>query len=355
VGRACRCPWRDLFLDRDSARLIRSREALDRARALSPQLPEIERSLGRHYVAVNDFESALEHLEIAARKLPSDARVLLSLSQVHLRRRDTVEYLETMERAASLDPRSSDMQMQLGLAYLNLRRYEEAEERYRLAVTLAPDNRFAHLLRRFNRVFWRGVEAYSDPEPEILEAWGIDPNYWHYFIALSLERYDDAQAMVDRSPPAGLVSSNAFLPKELFQAWIEASRGEAALAARSFESARTACAAQIAKQPRDDRAEVCLGHAYAGLGRKEEAIEHGRTAVDLWLSGQLVGYSDPSLQQYELARIYASVGEPERAIELLEEVMGRPLGAHPGTLEFDPFFTSLPDHPRFRALLPPDC
>jgi tetratricopeptide (TPR) repeat protein len=257
-----------------------------------------------------------------------------------------------MERAARLDPRSSDVQMQLGLAYLNLRRYEEAEGRFRLAVTLAPDNRFAHLLRRFNRVFWTGVEAYSDPEPGILKAWGIDPNYWHYYMALSLEHFDDAQAMLDRSPPEGLVSSNAFLPKELFQAWIDASRGAAALAAPSFESARAACSAQIAKQPRDDRAEVCLGHAYAGLGRREEAIEHGRKAVDLLVSGQLVGYADPSLHQYELARIYARVGERERAIELLEEVMGRPLGGHPGTLEFDPFFSSLADHPRFRALLP---
>lgn len=143
---------------------------------------------------------------------------------------------------------------------------------------------------------------------------------------------------------------NSFLPKGLFQGWIHAFRGEPALAETSFESARLACAAQLAEQPEDDRAETCLGHAYAGLGRRAEAIEHARRAVDLVLSGRGVG--EPNIfRRWEVARIYARVGEAERALEILEDILRGPIGFSVQTMEIDPFFAPLREHFRYRALV----
>jgi hypothetical protein len=77
-----------------------------------------------------------------------------------------------------------------------------------------------------------------------------------------------------------------------------------------------------------------LGIAYAGLGRKEAAIQEGK-------AGNLES----------LARIYARVGEYDKAIRLIEDLMSKPTGLGIGALRLDPAWIPLRNYPRFRALL----
>ncbi|UCC84454.1 MAG: hypothetical protein JSW46_05855, partial [Gemmatimonadota bacterium] len=62
--------------------------------------------------------------------------------------------------------------------------------------------------------------------------------------------------------------------------------------------------------------------AYAGLGRKTEAIEEGRRATELMpLSRDAMNGSHRLI---DLAEIYSMVGELDAAIEVLEEVLSVP-------------------------------
>lgn len=86
-----------------------------------------------------------------------------------------------------------------------------------------------------------------------------------------------------------------------------------------------------------------LGIAYAGLGRKIEAIEAGEKAVELLPINKeaLRGKS----RMEDLARIYLMVGEQEKALEWIELLLAIPAGLSTNMLLLDPVWKPLWDHP----------
>lgn len=62
------------------------------------------------------------------------------------------------------------------------------------------------------------------------------------------------------------------------------------------------------------------------------------------------GYFGPYVQLL-LARIYLLNGEPERALDRLEPLLGIPFYVSPGWLRLDPAFDALRGHPRFERLV----
>lgn len=52
-----------------------------------------------------------------------------------------------------------------------------------------------------------------------------------------------------------------------------------------------------------------------------------------------------------LAVIYARIGEPDAAMDLLEDLLARPGDLTVAFLQLDPRFAPLREHPRFRALV----
>ncbi len=53
----------------------------------------------------------------------------------------------------------------------------------------------------------------------------------------------------------------------------------------------------------------------------------------------------------DLPRVYSMVGEPDRAIDVLERILSRPGRYSVHILRPDPTWDPLRDHPRFQALL----
>ena len=58
--------------------------------------------------------------------------------------------------------------------------------------------------------------------------------------------------------------------------------GEPELAHASYDSARAILEKELDAHPDDHRIHSALGIAYAGLGRKEEAIREGKRGVELY-------------------------------------------------------------------------
>ncbi len=123
-----------------------------------------------------------------------------------------------------------------------------------------------------------------------------------------------------------------------------------------LERADEACAAatrvlerEIEERPHDYRLHSALGHAYAFLDRNEEAVRAGERSFELMPTSKdaLVG----PIQAIELAKIYARVGEADKALDLIEELLSIPSDLSIGLLRLDPAWDPLRDHPRFQALL----
>jgi serine/threonine-protein kinase len=122
------------------------------------------------------------------------------------------------------------------------------------------------------------------------------------------------------------------------------------------QAAETACSSavkrierEIEARPHDHRLHSALGHALAILARKEEAVRAGERAVELMpISKDALDGSD---QVIELAKIYTRVGETEKALDLIDELLSIPCELSVGLLRLDPAWDPLRDDPRFQALL----
>src|SRR5205807_2901756 len=96
-----------------------------------------------------------------------------------------------------------------------------------------------------------------------------------------------------------------FIPRAQLYAEAYALMQRQDLARAYYDSARTLVSKKLQQQPNDPRLHRALGIAYAGLGRKEDAIKEGRTGVDLLPVGKDAekGYGS----EWDLARIYTMV------------------------------------------------
>jgi tetratricopeptide (TPR) repeat protein len=140
-----------------------------------------------------------------------------------------------------------------------------------------------------------------------------------------------------------------FVPKALLQAQIHDLLNQPQPARSFYESARNFADAKARQLPDEAFFRGALGIAYAGLGRKQDAIREGKAAVDL-----LPVSKDAFRGLYvveELARIHVMVGEYEAALDRLEYLMSIPGDLGAGALRLDPAWKPLRDHPRFQALI----
>jgi tetratricopeptide (TPR) repeat protein len=125
-------------------------------------------------------------------------------------------------------------------------------------------------------------------------------------------------------------------------------RGDRLRAAVYADSARIAFEEQSRAAPGDPQRHVLLGLAMAYLGRKADAVREGRRAVELLpISRDAV---TGAYLQYQLARIYLLVGEPEKALDQLEPLLRIPYYLTPAWLGIDPTLDPLRSNPRFRKL-----
>jgi len=96
---------------------------------------------------------------------------------------------------------------------------------------------------------------------------------------------------------------------------------------------------------------MALGLAAAGLGLTQEAVAEGRRAVEM-LPITRDAFAGPEYLVY-LAQLYVSVGDNEKAIETLQQVMSIPAGLSMSAalLRIDPTWDPLRADPRFDALV----
>jgi tetratricopeptide (TPR) repeat protein len=126
-------------------------------------------------------------------------------------------------------------------------------------------------------------------------------------------------------------------------------KGEPELAYAYYDSARAILEKDLDAHPDDPRIHRELGIAYAGLGRKDEAIREGRRVVELRPVSKFA-WSGP-YQVWVLAVIYTMVGEYDAALDEIEYLLSIPIQFSVHDLRLDPEFDPLRAQPRYEELL----
>src|SRR5213083_1923868 len=121
------------------ARREKARLNADEALQLQPDLPEGHLALGfSYYYGDRNYERALAEFEIARRGLPNESQAYLAIGSIQRRQGKWVESNANLEKAATLDPKNTNVVAQLCFSYIAQRNFETANKFLDSAIAASP-------------------------------------------------------------------------------------------------------------------------------------------------------------------------------------------------------------------------
>jgi len=341
--------------DRTEKRLSEAKESVDRALRLNPDLPEAHLASGIfNYRVKLDYDRALEQLDIALKGQPNNPEIFAHIGYVKRRQGNFKQAIENIKKASEIDPLNGEYVFNLGSIYAVIRNYPEAERYYNSAISLSPDSPNSITNKTQLYLLWEGRTAKARA---VLEGasknvdLADDPSFVSTWVLLDVfdGNYQEALARLSLSSVETFRSQSYFIPKALLHAQINGLMGNQQFEQAYYDSARIILETRVKRRSREARYHSSLGIAYAGLGRKEDAVREGKEAVNL-LPVTNDAWRGPYRVE-DLAAIYAMVGEHDAAVEQLEYLLSIPSHISVPLLRLDPKWNVLRDNPRFQRLL----
>jgi TolB-like protein/lipopolysaccharide biosynthesis regulator YciM len=332
------------FVEASDESRRQAREAIDRARAIDRENPEVDIAEGYYYYwGFRNYEKALEVLAPAAAAYPNDGELHTLLAFINRRAGHFEACLEHIHRAFELDPRSPKVLQTLVETYTRLGDYARAEEYTAMFAEVAPDSPL-EAATSASLVLARDGDART-----------------------AAEKYASAAGEVTYVQPAALI---AYLSAGDRQAALEFAKNQAEwLPATGFsrafatglvlklmkdpgakaelEAGVAELAMIVADTPEPTFARAGLCHAYGALGDVETTRKVCRETLEKM---SFDAFDEPSVQQI-VARGYAAAGLREDAFEVLAKANASPVGPARKELELDPFLVALHDDPRWEKLI----
>ena len=328
----------------------RALRAVDRATTLAPDaiFTHSARSLYLSNVK-NDQEGARSEVMAAMRLAPNDAEVLRMAAGMESSRGRWPEALAHAEQAVQVDPRSVGGKANLFGYLVSTRKYPQALALGREILAETPGNlgaqenmAFIHLMQG-DLAGARGViRAVPAEVPRTAVA-----TYFALYQDLYWVLEDADQQLVLRLPPSMFDDDRAIWATTQMQ--LATLRGDRSLARALADTAEAEFARQIQATPNDPQRHIFRGLALATLGRKDEAIAEATLGASFNPLSR--DQNTGAYYQHQLIRVYLLVGENEKALDLLEELVKIPYVLTPGYLRIDPNFAPLKGNPRFEKLL----
>jgi len=331
--------------------------AVQEATRLQPDLPEVRLAAALHlYHCYRDFEKARLQLASVERALPNNSEVLVLLAMVDRRQGRWEESTRNLERAISLDPRNRGPEYTTRLLenYFCLRRFREAEQECnRLAEleTDEPDLSLKRALCEFaEKADVAGYRAALEALPPSVKEDMGNTGDRIYSAALDHD-WAAAKEILSNTPNRELLFFFGLaVPRECFEIWLAMAQGEHPKMEGKFALAVAELKQRLDANPGDAKLASALGVLDAALGRKEEAIQEAKHAVELEPIAKDV--MDGPTHVYSLAVVYAQTGEPDLAFEQLATLAKTPSQyTNYGLFKRECGFDPLRKDPRFDKLL----
>jgi serine/threonine-protein kinase len=176
----------------------------------------------------------------------------------------------------------------------------------------------------------------------------LAPYFW-YLQEVYERNYRTALERLSSTPGDSFVVHWWYYPKALLSGRAHGFLNEPELARVAYEEARLLLEKELRERPEDSRLHSSLGIAYAGLGRREDAVREGRRAVEL-LPVSKDGSNGPFRVQ-DLALIYTMVGEYDESLDQIDYLLSIPANFTVKFVELDPAWDPLRKHPRYEEIL----
>lgn len=337
--------------DTSPERLQIAKNLIDKAMASNSNLPIAKVALGfYHYFGFRDYELALQQFHSALAAEPNNTYTMGAIAFVERRQGKFEDSVKHFKMAIELDPRNPDMYTEIGSTLGRMRRYQEAETYFDKGIQLGPQQVYIYGMKRHNILLWKGnlvecrkiLEAMPQKEPAFYNSFWLSQE-------IVERKYEAALDRLNRTTIEVFQEEANFTPKSLMRADIFSYMKKDALAHSEYEKAAIFLESQVKERPENAAVFAALGKAYAGLGRKEDAIREGKKAMEM-----LPLSEDPFMgPRYivDMAVIHTMLGDYEQALNEIEKVFSIPFGFSVKSLMLDPRWDPLRSHPRYKQII----
>ena len=336
-----------------------TRQAAETALTLQPNLGEALLAKGfYHYGCLKDYGAAVRYFEQARSSLPNSSQIPAALAYV-MRRRGQWERSEAyFNEAERLGPRDTEALAEHAYSYIALRRFPEALRKLEQVLDITPDDVDALALKAAI------AQAEGDLTHASMLLAPLHPNPEDTRV-LETQVY---QAILERRPAPMIPRLEEILAKpdpalgyingelRFWLGWAQEVAGDQAAAQESWRQARSELEPFVQQQPDNYQLIGDLALTNMGLGDKAAAFtlaQRAMAAIPLEKDAYL-GACPIEI----LARVAARLGEPDRAIAALLQVLSIPYAVPlavapltPALLRLDPMFDPLRTDPRFQKLV----
>jgi tetratricopeptide (TPR) repeat protein len=312
--------------------------------------PEVHLNIGYYYLwAQRDSERALEEFTIAEKGLPNNVELLKAKASLYQTTGRWQEFINALERSVELSPRDPSVLTELTFAYWFGHEYAKAMDACNRAISIAPEATWPYLYK--GNIIWNTTgpneisrEALSNVSPD--HSWWLWSWYWE---EVGAGNYQQALDLLPKTEGKWMKIKILARPKPLLAAFIYDFLNQNDLAIAAYDSARVLLEDELKESADDPRYHSSLGIAYAGLGRREDAIKEGKKAVELLPISKDAVYG--AVFAKDLAVIYTMTGEHDLALDQIEVLLSVPSSISKSWLKMDIRFAPLYDHPRFLKLV----
>jgi TolB-like protein/Flp pilus assembly protein TadD len=343
------------YYDHSEDRLHKTKETAERALALDPVLPEAHAAMGFYYYhGLRDYESARREFDLGLAVEPRNEDLLIGRGSVARRMGRWDDALVDIRKSVESDPRATVLLGEYAVTCAHVRKYDDAEKSFDRALELAPLWSDAYFNKAEIALLRDGSAAKACGLFDEARSRKIDGSdsryvYWSVMANECAGRFQDALDDLALQPANVFPAQEQFIPKDLFQARLCGYLGRTKDARAHYDAARLLLEREAGKHPDDPRIHSALGIAYAGLGRKEEAIREGKAAAGLLPVSRdaLIG----PLFVRDLAEIFTMVGERHSAVEQLAYLLSIPSETTIPYYTIDPAWIPLRGDPEFQKLI----
>ncbi len=340
--------------DHSPERRTMAENALQNAVRLRPDAGETHLAQAEYlYRCYMKNDRALAELGLAARALPNRSRVYELSGYIERRQGRWEEARRDLEKAQQLDPRNIVILQQIANFYPYLRQFDEEAVALDRLLKLTPKDDGVRISRAFVEVQRRAnLEPYRESVRSILEN---NPeskedvaSEW-FAVAWYGRDPDQATQAATALPPTGAGSNAVRFPRAWYQGLAAQLSHNSVVAREAFSRARAEIQQEVQQRPEYGPPLCVLAMIDAMLGHKEDAIREGQRAAEL-LPVERDSINGSQLLM-NLAIIYASTGEKDKAIDRLNTLFSKPGDGSYGDLRLNPFWDPLRGDTGFEKLV----
>ena len=332
-----------------SERIEQCRRGAERAVELAPTAPDARLAMAMYFrVVTRELEKSEEQLRLGLQTSPNDAELLAASAALEQRLGRFEMALTHAQQASRIDPRSFVAARTVGNILRDLHRYDEALMAYDRALALSSGN-LATVQAKVGTYLARGdldgARKVIRSAVERTDAKAVVVHFTTYEEMMWVLP-DDLRAMVTSLKPEDFGNDRAMWALKmgathLLMGETPRAREYGAISVQAYEP--------VARQfPDDPQQQELFGRALALAGRCEEALPAGERALKV--RDAATDYTSGPYYRYQLARIAVHCQQPDRALQLAEQLADGPGKFTPAYLRLDPVFKPLAGNPRFEAL-----